>query len=50
MAMDTTITIRITDEWLVAIDKWRNAQSVPPSRSDVIRTAVKRFIAKAVAK
>lgn len=42
-----TITIRITDEWLAKVDKWRNAQSVPPTRSDVIRIAVERFVSKA---
>jgi hypothetical protein len=35
---------RFSDEFIAELDAWRNAQLVAPSRSDVIRVAVERFI------
>jgi hypothetical protein len=42
---DTTLTIRVSKEWLAKLDAWRKQQPVPPGRSDVIRVAVDRLIA-----
>lgn len=36
--------MRVSPEWLERLDAWREAQDVPPSRSDVVRIAVERFI------
>lgn len=39
-----TIQIRVTEDWLRKLDDWRNSQPVPPTRADVFRTAVERFM------
>ncbi len=38
------INVRVDDAWLEALDAWIAAQPVPPSRSQVVMTAVRRFI------
>jgi Arc/MetJ-type ribon-helix-helix transcriptional regulator len=43
---DENITIRVSKDWLARIDAWRKAQDFPPSRSEVIRTAVDRLLVK----
>jgi hypothetical protein len=35
---------RFSDEFIAELDAWREAQPVAPSRSEVIRVAVERFI------
>ena len=41
---DTAITIRVSNEWLDALDAWIDAQPVKPSRTETIRVAVEEFI------
>ena len=38
---------RFTDTFIAELDAWRESQPVPPSRTDVIRIAVERFIRSA---
>jgi hypothetical protein len=35
---------RFSDDFIAELDAWRERQPVPPSRTDVIRIAVERFI------
>jgi metal-responsive CopG/Arc/MetJ family transcriptional regulator len=41
---DTAITIRVSKEWLDALDAWIDTQPVKPSRTETIRVAVEEFI------
>jgi hypothetical protein len=38
---------RFSDDFIAELDAWRERQPVPPSRTDVIRIAVERFIRSA---
>lgn len=38
------LNIRVSKAWLERLDMWRDAQPVPPTRSDAVRIAVERFI------
>jgi Arc/MetJ-type ribon-helix-helix transcriptional regulator len=42
---DTTITIRVSKQWLAKLDKWRECHEFTPSRSDVIRFSIEKLIA-----
>jgi hypothetical protein len=42
---ESPISLRVSAEWLEALDKWREEQPVKPSRTAVIVTAVEQFIA-----
>jgi hypothetical protein len=37
---------RFDDDLIDSIDAWRELQPVPPSRTDVFRIAVERFLAE----
>jgi hypothetical protein len=43
--MESPISLRVSAEWLEALDRWRDEQPVKPSRTAVIVTAVEQFIA-----
>lgn len=43
---NATLTIRVTQDWLDALDKWRDQQIVPPTRTQVVKVAVERLIAE----
>jgi hypothetical protein len=43
--IESPISLRVSAEWLEALDKWREEQPVKPSRTAVIVTAVTQFIA-----
>ena len=43
---DTPLSMRVPASWLAALDAWRAAQAVPPSRIAAIRVAVDRLIAE----
>ena len=43
--IESPISLRVSVEWLEALDRWREDQPVKPSRSAVIVTAVEQFIA-----
>jgi hypothetical protein len=43
--IESPISLRVSAEWLEALDKWREKQLVKPSRTAVIVTAVEQFIA-----
>jgi hypothetical protein len=45
LRIDRPISLRVTAEWLEALDSWREKQPVKPSRSAVILRAVERFLA-----
>ena len=38
------VMIKIEDELLSELDAWRERQGASPTRSEVIRTAIRRFI------
>jgi hypothetical protein len=42
---DSQISLRVSAEWLAALDSWREQQPVSPSRTAVIVAAVERFLA-----
>ena len=42
---DSPISLRVSPEWLEALDRWREQQPVRPSRTAVIVAAVELFIA-----
>jgi hypothetical protein len=42
--IESPISLRVSAEWLEALDKWRDEQRVKPSRTAVIVTAVEQFI------
>jgi hypothetical protein len=41
---DSPLSLRVTAEWLEALDDWRAKQPVKPSRTAVIIAAVELFI------
>jgi hypothetical protein len=41
---DSPVSLRVTAEWLEALDDWRDKQRVKPSRTAVIVAAVELFI------
>jgi hypothetical protein len=43
--IESPISLRVSAEWLAALDRWRDEQPVKPSRTAVIVTAVEQFIA-----
>jgi hypothetical protein len=43
--IESPISLRVSREWLEALDRWRDEQPVKPSRTAVIVTAVEQFIA-----
>jgi hypothetical protein len=43
--IESPISLRVSAEWLEALDRWRDQQPVKPSRTAVIVTAVEQFIA-----
>jgi hypothetical protein len=43
--IEAPISLRVSAEWLEALDKWREEQPVKPSRTAVIVTAVEQFLA-----
>jgi hypothetical protein len=43
--IESPISLRVSAEWLEALDRWRDEQPVKPSRTAVIVTAVEQFIA-----
>ena len=45
LRIEAPISLRVSAEWLEALDKWREEQPVKPSRTAVIVTAVEQFIA-----
>jgi hypothetical protein len=43
--IESPISLRVSADWLAALDRWRDEQPVKPSRTAVIVTAVEQFIA-----
>jgi len=43
-ATSQLINMRVTPDWLKALDDWRSGQMIEPTRSDVIKIAVLQFI------
>jgi hypothetical protein len=43
--IETPVSLRVSAEWLEALDRWRESQPVKPSRTAVILAAVRQFIA-----
>jgi hypothetical protein len=41
---NATLTLRVTQEWLDDVDAWREAQAVPPTRSQLVKVAVEQFL------
>jgi hypothetical protein len=42
----TTLTIRVDQEWLDALDAWIAAQKMKPTRTEVIRVTINELIKK----
>jgi hypothetical protein len=43
---EAAVQVRISGHELAELEKWRRAQRIIPPRSDVLREALRRFIAK----
>jgi hypothetical protein len=44
LRIDRPISLRVSAEWLEALDRWREQQPVKPSRTAVIVAAVELFL------